>query len=428
VNAKKEFFDSIPSRKGFVTNYPYFRHWKKIASEEMSPDKKPINIYLHIPFCIQRCAYCYYSTIKLEGGGRSERLDRYVNALCREIEIASQYFHLKERPVVSIYIGGGTPTVMNEDHFRRITDSLRGCMNIDNSEFTVEAEPVTLTRKKADMLKDLGVNRISLGVQSFYDDILKLCDRLDKEDKAVKAIEIARNTGAVVNIDLLSGLAGETPETWAYTLNRALSTGAESITVYKMELYANTKYYRRIRKDAIDLPSDDQELEFMRYAMEQFDQARYLPWSFFTFTKDGNYEHQYATSIWRGTDCYPFGVSSFGELGNWLFQNTNDQEKYLELLEAGELPINRGCCMTALDQMMHTVMLEMKLTRLDLKAFQDKYGFRLESLCEDTLNHLISEGFIILSDDYLEKTRKGLLFGDYPGKVLAESLKARFGN
>ncbi|MCP4350812.1 MAG: radical SAM family heme chaperone HemW [Desulfobacterales bacterium] len=421
MNSKK---NSAPSRKGFVANYPNFRHWKTTDSREMT--QKPINIYLHIPFCIQRCAYCYYSTIKLKGSGRSERLEKYVNTLCREIELASQYFNLKERPVVSIYIGGGTPTVMNEELFRKVTEHLHRYLNIDNSEFTVEAEPVTLTQKKADLLESLGINRISLGVQSFHDDILELCDRLDKEDKALKAISLARGTGAAVNIDLLSGLAGETPDTWAYTLERALSTEAESITVYKMELYANTEYYKRIRKKEIHLPRDDQELEFMQYAMDKFDQAQYLPWSFFTFTKNGDYEHKYATSIWRGTDCYAFGVSSFGEMGTWLFQNTNDQEKYMELVNAGEIPINRGYHLTSLDQMVRTVMLEMKLVRLDLNAFQNRYGFKLESLCADTMDQLVSEGYIFLNNGGIEKTRKGLLYGDYAGKQLAGALKEMF--
>ncbi len=107
MNMRKEFSYPEPSRKGFVTNYPPYRHWKKVGVEKMR-GRDPITIYVHIPFCIQRCAYCYYRTIGLKGKGIVRRLDRYVSALCREIEIAAQYFDLKERPVVSIYFGGGT--------------------------------------------------------------------------------------------------------------------------------------------------------------------------------------------------------------------------------------------------------------------------------------------------------------------------------
>ncbi|RKZ40650.1 MAG: hypothetical protein DRQ49_07715 [Gammaproteobacteria bacterium] len=248
-----------PSRRGFITNYPNFQHWKKLTSGDVLAPK-PLNIYVHIPFCAQQCSYCYYRTFT---GSRKSEIDRYVDAICREIEIAAERFHLKERPVLSIYFGGGTPTLLDEKSLSKITETLHKHLNIDSTnkpEFTVEGEPVTLIQKKADVLKRLGVNRISLGVQSLSDDIIKLSNRQDTEEKVLRAIDFAQGTGAVVNIDLMSGLAGETPDTWAYSVKRALETGVESITVYKMELYANTQYYKDVRNKTLDLPSDEQEL------------------------------------------------------------------------------------------------------------------------------------------------------------------------
>ncbi len=415
----EQYPDLKPSRKGFVANYPPFRQWKKMTPDEMV-NQKPVNIYVHIPFCAQRCAYCYYRTLK--GTSRVE-MERYVNVLCQEIEIAAEQFQLHNRPVVSIYIGGGTPTILPESCLSRLAECLRTHLHIEEPEFTVEAEPVTLTSKKADLLKSLQVNRISLGVQSFNDTILKLADRQDSEAKVLRAIDLAQSTGAVVNIDLLSGLAGETEQTWTETLQRALATDIESITVYKMELYANTEYYKELRQQRIELPSDDQEREFMRYALQQFTQNDYLPWSFFTFTKQGGYTHQYATSIWRGTDCYAFGASGFGQLGNRLFQNTNEVDKYMTLIEAGELPIQRGYIMTVQDRMIRTVLLGMKLVRFSLREFQQNFGVRLERLCKQTLQELESKGFVTLSEDGISLTSKGLLYGDYAGKKISEALK-----
>jgi len=412
-----------PSRKGFVTNYPPFRQWKSTGEEEILSGS-PINIYVHIPFCVQRCAYCYYKTSELKE--KKGHLDRYVNAVCREIELASARFHLGEKPVESIYFGGGTPTLLKPEQFQKITEYLHKHLNIDKPEFTVEAEPVTLTQKKADLLKELGVNRISLGVQSFSDEILAICNRLDNEEKVMKAIDMAQGTGAAVNIDLLSGLAGETFQTWKYSADRAISTGAESITVYKMELYANTDYYKSLRKKEIVLPSEEDELAFMTYAMEQFGQTQYLPWCFFTFTRNGQYKNIYASSLWQGTDCYAFGASGFGSMGNWLYQNTNNDEKYTEVLESGKLPVNRGYHMTSLDKIIRRVILGMKLVQFDLKAFQAEFGFRLESLCSPVLETLAAEGFIAVSPDWIELTPKGILYGDYSGKCLAEFLRKRF--
>jgi len=421
---RKGFITELePARRGFITNYPNFQHWKSLTEGEMNSDNKPLNIYLHIPYCAQKCAYCYYRTIQ---GSRKSETDRYVEALCKEIELASERFHLKNRPIESIYFGGGTPTLLDENNLTQIIETLSKHFNREQPhELSVEAEPVTLTQRKADALKKLNVNRISMGVQSLCDDIIKLTDRQDTEKKALRAIDIAQSTGAVVNIDLMSGLAGETKDTFSYSVNKALESGVESITVYKTELYANTKYYMRIRNDGLDLPTDEQELELMQYAMDKLKEANYLPWSFFTFTKEGKYTHVHSPNVFRGEDYYAFGASAFGRLGNFLFQNTNEAQKYIEMLEAGELPISRGHYLNSMDQMVRDVVLGMKLVRLDLNRFQNKYGFRLESLCAPTVESLQSDGFITVSDDEIALTNKGILYGDLAGKKLARCLQEK---
>jgi oxygen-independent coproporphyrinogen-3 oxidase len=418
---KKAITFPKPSRKGFITNYPPFRQWKRTPTESILPGK-PINVYVHIPFCIQRCAYCYYRTNDLKGVDRRKFLDRYVDALCREIELSAKKFHLEDRPVLSIYIGGGTPTILKTDQLQRLSETLFEHLNVESPEFTVEAEPVTLTQQKADLLKKINVNRISLGVQSFRDEILEICNRLDDEEKALKAVQIARSIGAVVNIDLLSGLAGETKSSWAYTIDRALSSGAESITIYKMELYANTDYYKSLRQKKIELPDNDEELIFMNYALDEFEKADYIPWCFFTFTKNGNYKHTYISSVWEGSDCFAYGASAFGELGTWLYQNTNDEEKYMSRLEAGDLPVNRGHRLTSLEQMIRTLLLEMKLLTLDLGKFRQRFGFPLESMCKEAVDKMVDEGFITVNGESLALTRKGILYGDYAGKCVAAPL------
>ncbi|PCI28601.1 MAG: radical SAM protein [SAR324 cluster bacterium] len=411
-----------PSRKGFITNYPAFRHWRKEAGENFLA-RDPLNIYVHIPFCIQRCDYCYYKTINLKGKDKNKKIDEYIDGLCKEIEMASKYFSLKDRLVTTIYFGGGTPTLLNGDQFHKIYDALNKNLTFSQDlEFTVEAEPVTLTAKKAEALKAMGVNRISMGVQSLHDDIIKKSNRLDTEKKVLKTIDIAKSTGASINIDLLSGMAGETQETWSHTIKRALSIDVESITIYKMELYANTEYYQSIRNDTLQLPSHEQELEFMKYALDETEQAEYYPWSFFTFTKQGKYPHIAAPSIWRGDDCYSFGVSSFGRMGDYLYQNTNELSNYLGAINEGKLPLVRGHYLTSLDQMVRAIQLELKLISFNLVAFRKKFGFSLESLVGPTLQLLVEEGYITLSEEELKLTGKGILYGDFTAKIISNAL------
>jgi oxygen-independent coproporphyrinogen-3 oxidase len=422
INTRKDNAYWDPARKGFVTNYPNFLHWKKLSATDMA-DTRPLNVYVHTPYCIQQCAYCYYKTINLRGTNKAQRIDQYVDALCREVELATDYYQLQNRPVVSVYFGGGTPSLLNETQLQRVIETIRRNLNLsDATEFTVEAEPVTITQAKADLLKRLGVNRVSMGVQSFDDGIIKRSNRLDDEKKVLRAIDIVRTMDVAVNIDLMSGLAEETRETWEYSVNRAIESGVQSITVYKTELYTNTPYYKEVRNNTLDLPDDDQELIFMDYAIGELAQADYKPWSFFTFTKCGQYQQKYATSTFLGDDCYAFGTSAFGKLGNYLFQNSNDEQKYMALLAEDQLPVTRGHHLTCLDAMIREVVLGMKLVSFDLRRFQSRYGFKLETLCADTLADLQDKGFITLTEDEIRLTHKGILYGDYSGKSLAKRL------
>jgi oxygen-independent coproporphyrinogen-3 oxidase len=410
-----------PTRRGFVVNYPTFQHWRKEAVDR-GLSHKPLTVYLHLPYCIQRCAYCHYKTTTLRETQLSE-IDRYVHSLCREIELASQRFHLRERPTSSVYFGGGTPTLLSGANIDRIMDTLQRHLTLAEPEINFEAEPVSLTRSKAEILRRHGVNRINVGIQSFCDDIVFKTGRHDTEQQALAAIQIASSTGAVVNIDLISGLQGETPETWAYSVRRAIETGVPSITVYKLEIYANTDYYAELRRQKISLPTDDDELALAQYALEELGHADYRPVNFFTFTKGGGYVQRYFAMRWGGVDVYAFGSSAFGSLGNWGYQNTTDLTRYSELLEQNELPIFRGYVYNDLELMTREVLLGMKLVRFDRRAFRERHGLDIVRLCGDSVRRLEDEGFITVDDAAIELTSKGILYGDHTGRVMAAEIE-----
>lgn len=414
--------DQELTRRGFVTNYPDFRQWRKEAAEQ-GLDRRPLNVYLHLPYCIQRCAYCHYKTTTLRSTQLSD-IDRYVDSLCREIEIAAERFHLRDRPTISLYFGGGTPSLLSAANIDRIMQTLRRNLTLADPEINFEAEPVSLTSRKAEILMEHGVNRINLGIQSFCDDIVFRTGRRDTEKQAMKAIEIALSSGAVLNIDLISGLQGETSETWEYSVRRAIETGAPSVTVYKLELYANTEYYANLRRQNISLPSDEEELKFARHALDEFTGAGYQPVNFFTFTRGGRYVQRHTTTKWQGVDIYAFGASAFGSLGNWAYQNTNELERYSELLEQGTPPLFRGYVYNDLEMMTRDVILGMKLIRFDRRAFRKRHGLDLVKLCGPALQRLQEDEFITVDDDAIVMSRKGILYGDYVGRVLATSLES----
>ena len=415
------FEPSEPTRRGFLTTYPPHRYWRAEALDGFF-DEQPLNVYVHFPYCIQRCAYCHYKTTQLRGNVRPE-VDRYVAALCAEVELVAARFSLSRRPVATIYFGGGTPTLLNGKNLSLLMEALHRHLRISDPEITFEAEPVTLTPGKADLLKRHGVSRISLGIQSFCDDIVRRTGRSDSEAQAVRAVEIAKATGAHVNIDLLSGLEAETEQTWAYSVDRALAVQPHCITVYKMELYTNTSYHRATRNKSMKLPTDEEELGFMRHALERFRHSGYLPLTSFTFGRGGRYAMQHDSRKWRGEDLCALGVSAFGWLGNTAFQNTNDPARYLSQIEQAELPVYRGYSLNSVERIVRQVVLGMKLVHLDLSEFRERHGVDLAALCAPTISDLSRRGFLSVDDDRISLTEEGILFADHVARCLGASVQ-----
>lgn len=417
------FDQNKPSRSGFITNYPDFRYWKSHNVESIA---QPLNVYVHIPFCIQKCAYCYYFTLKYQG---KDQVDKYVDALCNEITLKSEALRLQNRKLNSLYFGGGTPSLLREEQFLKIKACLESNFLMDDFEFTIEAEPHTITDQKIKLFNNLGINRISLGVQSFCDEVIKLSDRKHSKQKALDVINKILDKGQqVLNVDLLSGLAGDTLESWGSSIDTALSCGAHNITIYKMEAYSNTLFFDSgVRKNEISLPSDEQELEFMKLAIDRIGGSNYTPWSTFTFIKDGKYAHDYINNIWHGADLCSFGPSSYSKVGLYCHQNTNSYKNYFTKIEAKELPINRGFNLNSKDEQVQSILLSFKFCNFDRQWFCKKHGFDLYIVLKNDLDKLVDDDYIAIDASTIKLTPKGILYGDYVGKRIAHAFKAFLG-
>jgi oxygen-independent coproporphyrinogen-3 oxidase len=414
--------DTDLSRRGFILTYPMFRYWHPDAVEAgLRP--APLNLYIHMPYCIQRCAYCYFKTTTLKEN-RLQEIDRYVAAVCREIAQGAERFNLRHRPVETIYFGGGTPTLMSEENIDKLFATVRENFTLVEPQITFEGEPVTLTERKAALLRRHGVNRISLGIQSFKEEIVFQTGRRDTEEQSLRAIALAKRVGAEVNVDLLSGLAGETLDTWAYSVRRAIEAEVHNITIYKLQLYANTPYYSAEKHREIALPGDAEELEFMHFALAELKKHDYRPVNTFTWSRGGAYDQLHTRSNWLGHDNYATGVSAFGSLGRWNYQNTSDINAYVEAVEGGKLPAQRGYNCTTFDLMVRDVTMGIKLVRLDHTRFEERHGVNLLKVCESELSRLQADGFVTVDDTDIALTDHGVLYGDHVGRRLEAALKS----
>jgi oxygen-independent coproporphyrinogen III oxidase len=421
VETPTDYRNESANRNGFVVAWPPQRYWKSASETDLVPDK-PLHLYFHIPFCLQRCRYCFYKIEILSESSHAAR-ERYVNALCREIELAADAHQLRGRSVRSIYFGGGTPSVIQPEQLVRIKRTIERCFRLDDPEFVFEIEPVTLNNRMIDGLADLGVNRISFGIQSFDDRVVALTGRHDTDEKNSKAIERAMNTGAVVNIDLLSGLEGETMESWQHSINRAVSLGVHAVTIYKMELYSNAHYMSDIRQGTLSLPGPDQEMAFARWGLARLRESGYLPSTYFTFTREGRYPQRHIISRWRGEDMYGFGASAFGAVAGHCRQNVSEIDTYLERVESGRMPTQRVLEISSADHMLRDLVMGLKTTAIDLGDYRHKHGMRLDMLLAEDLSHLAGEGLIEIKDDHLRLTDEGVLYGDYCGRYLGAGLR-----
>jgi len=242
------------------------------------------------------------------------------------------------------------------------------------------------------------VDHLALKVRQVDDVVVDDPERADARRGEVKRGRRAKATGAEVNVDLISGLAGETPETWAYSVRRAIEADVHNITIYKLELYANTPYYTAEKHHEIALPGQAEELEFIQYAVDELKRHDYHAVNTFTFTKGGAYDQLNTRNRWQGADSYACGVSAYGSLGRFQYQNTNDIQGYTAAIARQELPAFRGYYCSSFDLIVRDAVMGIKLVALDHRRFLDKHGLDLLQVCAGDLARLGSDGFITIDE------------------------------
>ena len=402
----------------FISNYPPFSQWKKELVPEVEqalhrpprPDT-PLGLYLHIPFCRKRCKFCYF---KVFTGVNAEDIERYVQALCREIELVSALPVMGARPFRFVYFGGGTPSFLSPKQLTSLVDRLRANINWDKAEeVTFECEPGTLSETKVSTLRELGVTRLSLGVENFSDRILEENGRAHLSKEVYRAWEWIQNAKFPnVNIDLISGMVGETWDNWKDNVQRTLDLSPESITIYQMELPFNTVYSQGILNEHQQSPVADwpTKRDWVQYAFETFAAAGYSQSSAYTMIKDpSKISFSYRDNLWKGADLLATGIASFGHVSGVHYQNLPEWSQYLGELEAGRLPLGRAYRPTKHQTMIRELILLLKRGYLELPYFQNKFGADIWEQYADVWQAYIDEGLAKRLPDRIELTTAGLL-------------------
>src|SRR5262245_55438878 len=331
----------------FVANYPPFSVWKPADLEAARaalaapphPDT-PLGLYLHIPFCRKRCKFCYF---RVYTDKNARDVEVYSDALVKEVELCSRTAIIGGRALDYVYFGGGTPSYLSADQLRSLMGRLKAIMPWERArEITFECEPGTLQRHKLEALRELGVTRLSLGVENFDPKILEFNGRAHHEEEIHRAYGWAREFGFdQINIDLIAGMVGESLENWRECIRKTLLLSPESVTVYQMELPYNTVFSKEMKSLPVvgydepglvvaDWPT---KRAWVDYAFEQMAANGYEVSSAYTMVKDkAKTKFVYRDALWRGADMFGTGVASFGHVGGVHVQNVDQWDDYIDLL------------------------------------------------------------------------------------------------
>lgn len=401
----------------FVSNYPPFSQWKPenisdaltALNQPARPDQ-PLGLYIHIPFCRKRCKFCYF---KVYTDKNAAEIERYLNALIKENEIYSHFPALQGRQLRLAYFGGGTPSYLSERQLRFLVEGLNRHVSWANAEeVTFECEPGTLRKAKLETLKDIGVTRLSLGVEHFNDDILAANGRAHLSAEIYRAYEWAREVDfPQINIDLIAGMMGETEELWRETVRRALELEPDSVTIYQMELPYNTVISKEMIEKGLDAPIADwpTKRRWIDYAFEQFQAQGYRAASAYTLaTTKKPTRFIYTDNLWHGGDMIGLGVSSFSHFGGVHFQNAPKYEDYLQSLEGGQLPLWRALHLTDKQRLIREMILLLKTGAIQTNYFRDKFDVDVWQEFQPVYEQLSQQQMLARHNGTIELTRSGL--------------------
>lgn len=357
-------------------------------------------LYLHIPFCQSKCAYCtFYSTTDLS------LVPLWLEALKKEIDFYQGYF----QPFDSLYLGGGTPSRLSDQEIITLMDLIQSRFDFEtDSEITIEANPDDLTLKKIKRFRDSGINRISLGVQSFNDQELMLLGRPHKAQEAEEALYRIRDAGFHnLGIDLIYGLPGQTRDLWMVTIDKALRFQPEHLSCYQLSVEKDTRLWAKKEKGQIALPDESEEELFFLATSQALTERGYIHYEISNFAREASFFSRHNQKYWRRSPTLGLGPSAHSFLGNRRWWNVSSLTEYCRALEKGNPPLGGQEALTE-----EQVQLERLSLGLRTKEGVDLALVTNKGILEKRLSPLIASGFVSLENQKIVPTLKGFLVAD----------------
>jgi oxygen-independent coproporphyrinogen-3 oxidase len=364
--------------------------------------------YIHIPFCERICYYCDFNKVFLEG----QSVESYVDLLLREIGLTIK--SSKALNVETIYIGGGTPTSLSARQLERLLKGIRKLLPfIEGNEFTIEANPGGLTVEKLLVIKEYGVNRISLGVQTFDNGLLQKIGRRHTTEDVVQTFEILqRENFQNISLDLIYALPDQTIESFQETLKMALSFALSHYSLYSLILEDYTIFMNRMRDGKFVLPDEDLAADMFEMALDYMHKYGLQQYEISNFAKPG-FESKHNLRYWNNEHYFGFGAGAAGYLGNLRYKNYGPIQHYLNSLRKFELPISKREELSLQNQMEEELFLGLrKVSGVSKRRFFEKFGVSFSKIYGEVSQQLVERGLLYDDGENISLSRKGMLVGN----------------
>lgn len=358
--------------------------------------------YIHIPFCVKICTYCDFNKYFIQ----NQPVDQYLDCLIKEMSTS------KQRKLKTMFVGGGTPTALNLTQLEKLLIAINETFDIE-TEYSFEANPDELTIEKLTLLKKYGVNRLSMGVQTFNPELLAILGRTHGTEDIYQAVRNARAVGIEsISLDLMYHLPQQTLQDFQESLDLALNLDIDHISSYGLILEPKTQFYNMYRKGKLKLPNEDIGEEMYSYLIQRLQQSDLQQYELSNFGKHGH-ESEHNKVYWKNEGYYGFGAGASGYVDGERYTNVNPVNHYIKMMEEGERPLLHSTWPTKSEQMEEEMFLGLRMNKgVNKHHFKNKFNVDIDEIFGQTLSSLIDRQLLSYYNGNYMLTERGKVIGN----------------
>ena len=368
-----------------------------------------LGLYLHFPFCVSKCPYCDFNSYQLK---EENQITSYISAIYKEITAYSQ--KLKKSNIRTIYLGGGTPTILSGVQIYSILEFCKSKFTIDkDAEITIEANPGTLDGKKLKLLIESGINRLSLGAQSFNNLFLKKLGRIHNTQDIIDSYYLAREAGFNnINVDIMFALPDQTTEDLQVTLKKAISLKPDHLSLYNLTIKPGTEYYKKYKKGKLKLPNEGEEFDMYNWAII------FLEESGFEHYEISNFARPYKRSMhnliyWQNKPYLGIGAGAYSFIKGYRYMNYENPARYTKEIMSGKLPVDNGEKLSLRKRMIETIILGLRTKDgVGYIKFKTRFGINLNDIFSKQVTKSVNLGLLQKDDYRIKLTKKGIFLAN----------------